>query len=137
MGTETKWITHIPATVAEAKELLNSNLNMIPGSDPRYAFYATDINYGGVPQRAVVVWSKEMNERNEKTFEKKIKKETIEAGKDLKKLMRKKFACIPDADNDLRIWQSSHPHHLLKNVQIVPVMEKVERNEDGRKKMSF
>lgn len=70
MGTETKWITHMPATVAEAQELLNSNLNMIHGSDPRYAFYATDINYGGVPQRAVVVWSKEMNERNEKTFEK-------------------------------------------------------------------
>ena len=134
MGTETKWITHMPATVAEAQELLNSNLSMIPGSDPRYAFYATDINYGGVPQRAVVVWSKEMNERNEKTFERKIEKETIEAGRDLKKLMRKKFACIPDADNDLRLWQSSHPRHLLDNVQIVPVMEKAEKKRGRPKK---
>lgn len=134
MGTETKWITHMPATVAEAQELLNSNLNMIPGSDPRYAFYATEINYGGVPQRAVVVWSKEMNERNEKTFERRIEKETIEAGKDLKKLMRKKFACIPDADNDLRLWQSSHPHHLLDNVQVVPVMEKAEKKRGRPKK---
>lgn len=134
MGTETKWITHMPATVAEAQELLNSDLNMIPGSDPRYAFYATEINYGGVPQRAVVVWSKEMNERNEKTFERRIEKETIEAGKDLKKLMRKKFACIPDADNDLRLWQSSHPHHMLKNVQVVPVMEKAEKKRGRPKK---
>jgi hypothetical protein len=52
LGTETKWITHIPATVAEAKKLLNSDLIMNPGSDPRYAFFTTDLNYGGVPQRA-------------------------------------------------------------------------------------
>ena len=89
LGTETKWITHMPATVSEAQKLLNSDINMIPGSDPRYAFFATDINYAGVPQRAVVVWSDEMKKRNEITFEKKIKKETTEAEKDLKKLSRK------------------------------------------------
>ena len=134
LGTETKWITHIPATVAEAQKLLNSNLDLIPGSDPRYAFFTTDLNYGGVPQRAVVVWSEEMKKRNEKTFERKIEKETIEAEKDLKKLMRKKFACIPDADNDLRLWQSAHAHHRLMNVQIMPVMEKAEKKRGRPKK---
>jgi len=133
LGTETKWITHIPATVAEAKQLLDSDLIMTPCSDPRYAFFATDLNYGGVPQRAVVVWSEEMKKRNEKTFERKIEKETVEAEKDLKKLMRKKFACIPDADNDLRLWQSAHPHHQLKNVQVMPVAEKAEKKR-GRPK---
>ncbi len=134
LGTDTKWITHIPATVSEAQKLLNSNLNMIPGSDPRYAFFTTALNYAGIPQRAVVVWSKEMETRNQKTFEKKIEKETTEAEKDLRKLMRKKFACVPDADNDLRLWQSGHPHHLLKNVQVMPVMEKIEKKRGRPKK---
>jgi transposase len=74
LGKDTKWITHIPATVSEAQKLLNSNLNMIPGSDPRYAFFTTALNYAGAPPRAVVVWSEEMKKRNEKTFEKKIEK---------------------------------------------------------------
>ena len=30
------------------------------GKIPRYAFYVTDLNYGGIPQRAVVVWSEEV-----------------------------------------------------------------------------
>lgn len=106
---------------------------MVPGRDPRYAFFATDIIYGDVPQRAVVVWSEEMKKRNEKTFERKIEKETTEAEKDLKKLMRKRFACVPDADNDLRLWQSAHPHHQLKNVQFMQVMEKTEK-KGGRPK---
>jgi transposase len=113
LGTETKWITHIPATIAEAQRLLNSNLIMVPGSDPRYAFFATDIIYGDVPQRAVVVWSDEMKKRNEKTFARKIEKETTEAEKDLKKLMRKKFACVPDADNDLREFRKTYIHSKI------------------------
>jgi len=54
----------------------HSNSNMVPCSDPRYAFFATDLIYGDVPQRAVVVWSEEMKKRNEKTFERKIEKRT-------------------------------------------------------------
>jgi transposase len=38
----------------------------------------TDLNYGGIPQRAVVVWSEEMKKRNEKTFERRLQKESID-----------------------------------------------------------
>ncbi len=75
-----------------------------------------------------------MEKRNQKTFEKKIENETTDAEKDLKKLMRKKFACVSDADNDLRLWQSAHSHHLLKNVQVMPVMVKVEKKRGRPKK---
>jgi len=54
---------------------------MIPGSNPRYAFFTTALNYAGVPQRAVVVWSEEMKKRNEKTFEKKLKKKRLKLKK--------------------------------------------------------
>lgn len=134
LGTETKWITHVPATVREAKKLLNADLDMKPGSDPRYAFYVTDLNYGGVPQRAVVVWSEEMKKRNEKTLDKKIQKETDQAEKDLKKLKSRKFVCVPDAENEAKIWASMHPHHRIKNMQISPFVEKVEKRRGRPKK---
>jgi len=53
-----KWITHVPATVGDIQELLNADLDLIPATDPRYAFYVTELNYGGIPQRAVVVGRK-------------------------------------------------------------------------------
>ncbi len=95
-----RWITRAPATLEDIERLLNAELDFTPGTDPRYAFYVTDLNYGGIPQRAVVVWSEEMQKRDEQTFDKKIQKETTLAEKELKKLMGKKFACVPDAENE-------------------------------------
>jgi transposase len=129
-----KWITHVPATISEVEELLNADLDFIPGTDPRYGFYSTYLNYGGISQRAVVVWSEEMKMRNEQTFDRKIQKETAKVEKELKKLMNKKFACVPDAENDVKIWVSAHPHHCLKNLQILPVMEKMEKKRGRPKK---
>ncbi len=134
LGTGTKWITHVPATVGDAERLLNADLDFSPGIDPRYAFYVTDLNYGDIPQRAVVVWSEEMKKRNEQTFDKKIQKETAQAEKDLKKLKSRKFACVPDAENEANIWACAHKHHLIKNLQIMPVAEKVEKKRGRPKK---
>jgi transposase len=66
LGTGTKWITHVPATVGEAEKLLNADLDFTPCTDPRYALHVTDLNYGGIPQRTVVVWSEEMKKRMSK-----------------------------------------------------------------------
>jgi transposase len=134
LGTETKWITHVPATVSEAERLLDADLVLTPGNDQRYAFYVTDLNYGGIPQRAVVVWSEEMKKRNEKTFDKKIQKETYQAEKDLKKLKSRKFVCEPDAENEAKFWTFAHQHHRLKNLQILPFAEKVEKKRGRPKK---
>jgi len=133
LGTEIKWITHVPATLGEVERLLNADLDMTPGTDPRYAFHVTDLNYGGIPQRAVVVWSEEMKKRNEKTFNKRLQKETDQAQKDLKKLKSRKFVCVPDAENETKIWAVAHPHHRLKNLKVLPFTEKVE-NKRGRPK---
>lgn len=53
------WVTRIPSTVSEVGRLINTDLVMTPGNDPKYAFYATDLNYDGIPQRSIVVWSDE------------------------------------------------------------------------------
>jgi transposase len=134
LGTEKRWITRAPATLEEIEELLNAKLDFTPGTDPRYAFYAADLNYGGIPQRAVVVWSEEKQERDERTFDRKIQKETTQAEKGLKKIMSRKFACVPDAENEVKIWASSHPHHLIKKMHVLPVAEKVEKRRGRPKK---
>jgi transposase len=134
LGTERRWITRAPATLEEIDRLLNAELDFTSGTDSRYAFYAADLNYGGIPQRAVVVWSYEKQKRDEQTFDRKIQKETAQAEKDLKKLMSKRFACLPDAENDAKIWASAHPHHLLKNPDVLPVAEKVEKRRGRPKK---
>ena len=134
LGTEMRWITRAPATLEEIEKLLNAELDFTPGTDPRYAFYVAGLNYGGIPQRAVVVRSDEKQKRDEQTFDKKIQKETTQAEKELKKLMSRKFACIPDAENEAKIWASAHPHHLLKNLNVLPVAEKVEKRRGRPKK---
>jgi transposase len=134
LGREMRWITHVPATIGEVEKLLNADLDFTPGIDPRYAFYITTLNYGDIPQRAVVVWSEEMKKRNDLTFDKMIQKETNLAEKELKKLKARKFACIPDAENEATIWASAHPHHLLKDLQIQQVVEKIEKKRGRPKK---
>jgi len=118
LGTETLWITRVPATVKEAASLLASELNMVPGSDPRYTFYSTEIVYGGVRQRAAVVWSQEKQDREDKTFAKKLQQIDSNAKKDLKRLSRMEFVCIPDAENAAKQWLAEHPHHRFREMAI-------------------
>lgn len=84
LGTERRWITRAPATIEDIDELLNVELDFTPGTDTRYAFCAADLNYGGIQQRAVVVWSDEKQKRDEQTFDRKIQKETTQAEKNSK-----------------------------------------------------
>ncbi|AKB58109.1 Mobile element protein [Methanosarcina barkeri 227] len=43
------WISRVPATITEAKKLVNASLNLKPlKSDERYSFYQTSVEYGGV-----------------------------------------------------------------------------------------
>ncbi len=75
-----------------------------------------------------------MKKRNEKTFDNKIEKDTIQAAKALKKIKGKNLACIPDAENEIRIWNSNHPYHRITNPQIVPVSERMEKRRGRPKK---
>ncbi len=82
----------------------------------------------------MVVWSEEMRNRNEQTFERKLQKETAKAEKELKRLMGKKFACVPDAENEAKNSSSKLPYHDLKHIEIVTVTEKAEKKRGRPKK---
>ena len=134
LGTETLWITHAPETINEIKVLQNSDIEMTPGKDPRYAFHVTELTHGGIPQRGVVVWSEEMQKRQEETFDKMIQSKTEVAQKDLNKIASEPFVCIPDAENRLSEWRSEHPFHRLKDVKILSKSAKIEKKRGRPKK---
>jgi len=117
LGDGIKWITRVPATINEVKELLDSDVKMIPCSDSRYSFYTTISNYGGINQKWVLYHSKPMQQRMEKTFEKRIEKDTKAAAASLKKLTARRFACEPDARKEGEIWLQNNKNYKFKKLE--------------------
>jgi transposase len=133
LGNDTLWITHAPANVNEVKQLLNRDLEMKPCSDDRYSIFETDINYGGVDQRWVVVDSSEMRFRKTNAFDRKIEKELVLAKKSVKKLGTIAFACEADARKAADRWQAENPHFIIKDLSI-NVISKRASGKRGRPK---
>jgi transposase len=85
LGQHTFWISHVPATLSPTKSLLATEIPMVPGQDPGYSFYECLMDYGGMPQKWVLVSSEKGRKRQEKTFERNLKKRIELARKSLKK----------------------------------------------------
>lgn len=134
LGDRTLWITRVPSTIGEAKELLDRDLVMKPCSDDRYRTFETDMSYGGIDQRWIVVDSKEMQTKKEKTFDRKIGKEFAEAKKSIKKLRSVVFACETDARKAVDRWMSENPHYILNNLDISVISRRPNRKRGRPKK---
>ncbi|AKB18996.1 Mobile element protein [Methanosarcina sp. WWM596] len=116
-----KWITRIPSTLNLSKDLLVSDIVFKQGEDPRYSFYETIVEYGGIEQRWVVVHSVEMQKRKDVTFEKNIKRTIKEAQKELKDLKKIEFACEEDSRAALERWKKENSYCLLETGEISTV----------------
>ena len=119
LGKEIPWITRVPATIGEAKELLDADIEMMPCQDDRYSCHISLSSYGGIEQRWVMFHSQPMRERMEKSFQKRQEKDTKSAQVDLNKLMRREFACEADARKESERWLDEHPFHKIVDLHIV------------------
>lgn len=126
VGKHTFWITHVPATLQEARELLGMEVEMAPCSDARYSFYETRSSYGGVEQKWVLVQSRDMQARMEKTYEKNLSKEMKEALASLKHLCNMEFYCEKDALQAADKWIRGYPRYQFKTLDIVAVQKRSE-----------
>jgi transposase len=133
-----RWITHVPSTITEVKTLLHADVPMTRGRDTRYSFYETRSEYGGISQKWVLIHSKEMQARKEKTFEKSLKKLDVRTTKSFKKLLGLEFACEMDAQAAADHWAKNHLWHRYTQFSIVPISRKMEvkrgrpRNDEER-----
>jgi transposase len=99
------WISRVPATITEAKELLTANLSLKTlKSDERYSFYQTFVDYGGVKQKWVLLLSHKMREKKGETLRKKLEKELEKAETSFKKLKGEDFFCEEDALKAAEKW---------------------------------
>jgi transposase len=124
------WISRVPATITEAKELLAANLNLKTlKSDERYSFYQTFVEYGGVKQKWVLLLSHKMKEKKEETLKKKLDKEVEKAEKSLKKLKGKDFFCEEDALKVAEDWIQEFPSVLFDKVSL----KSITKREPGKR----
>ena len=111
---------------------------MHPAKDTRHSFYETFSEYGGIRQKWVLVHSKEMQARKEKTFETSLEKLDVQTAKSFKKLLGLEFACENDARAAAEHWAKNHPWYLFTGFTTAPVSRKVEgkrgrpRNDEER-----
>ena len=134
LGDSTLWITRVPTTVREVKDLQRLDLEMKTCSDDRYSILETEINYGGIDQKWVVVDSREMHASKAKTFDRRIGKEFTETRKSLKKLGYIVFACEADARKAADRWISENPHFTLTGLSICEISKRIDSKRGRPKK---
>lgn len=119
LSPDARWITHVPVTVGEANRLINAEILFEPNSnDPRYSFYETFSDYGGISQKWIVVHSKDMQTRKERTYERNLEKQDRKTQKSLKKLKAIEFACEPDARQAAEQWIAANPEYIFQDFSI-------------------
>lgn len=124
------WISRVPTTINEAKELLTANLNLKTlKSDERYSFYQTFVEYGGVKQKWVLLLSHKMKEKKEETLRRKLEKEQDKAETSLKKLKARDFFCEEDALKAAEEWIRDFSSVMFEKVDL----KYIKKREPGKK----
>ena len=60
LGEHTLWITRVPATINEAKDLLGEDVEFKACTDTRYSYYEVKSSYSGIDQNWVLIQSEAM-----------------------------------------------------------------------------
>ncbi len=119
VSDDCKWITRVPETLSEAKELLKNSLlkDMKQTSLDGYYLLSTEITYG-VKQRWIVVFSEKAYERESKTLKKSISREKEKIEKQIWHFSNKEFYCKEDALKAQEKIASEWKYHRVKDIKI-------------------
>ncbi|MDN7025659.1 IS1634 family transposase [Methanoculleus sp. FWC-SCC1] len=133
LGTRTFWISRVPATLNEMKDLVAADLPLHPCADGRYRYTEHVSDYAGIPQKWVVYHSAPMQEQQEKTFAKRMEKDKRTAETSLRKLGAREFACEPDARIAAEKWLQENPQFCFSSLDIRTTTRKITKKR-GRPK---
>ena len=126
-----KWITRVPETLSEAKEVLETldGRTLQKTSIAGYHLFSTIVEYGGVKQRWIVIFSEKAFSRERATLEKRIEKEREKVEKELWHFSNQPFHSRKDGLNALRKKERAWKYHRVKKVEIE---ERRKRNSEVR-----
>ena len=114
--SQVKWITRIPGTLNEVKELYKCiTLEQMQDSALEgYSYLEVGNSYGGVKQRWLVVFSKASYKREEATFRKVVAQKRVEAEKSLKQLSQQEFDSSEVAESAIAMIEKHWEYHQAK-----------------------
>jgi transposase len=130
--TQMKWITRVPATLTEAKEVLAQAQPETMAALPegyRYAVLAS--RYGGVAQRWVLIYSEHRQPPAQRTVDKQLLKHGDREGKAFQKLCRTAFACEADARQALVSFAHDLQATFLAQSTVRPTPHYAKRGRPG------
>lgn len=119
-----KWITRVPATHKEAKELLLKPIEEHAWQQlaPGYKGVEVESNVAGIKQRWLLVDSEKARARAQSSFTAQLEKVTQKQKKAIWHLSNEIFLCEADATKALKKFSKQLKYHQLQNVEIVPVL---------------
>ena len=125
LGQHCFWISHVPETITEAKNLCNQDVIWTPCSDTRYTYFVHSSSYGDIDQTWIMFHSLEQQKKREEKFTKKVKSRRVKDRATLKKTLAKEFACEADALMITQNWFEKHPRYVMKELEIKERKQKV------------
>ena len=132
-GENLLWLSRVPENHIEAKHYVamdDKQLNWTNVDDENKITSKT-IDYKGVRQRWVMVFSKAAFDRECRTLDKNIKKESVLMAQALENLGHHHFGCEKDARDDLRKLEKKMKFHKIIDVTVT---HKMKHTKSGRPK---
>ncbi len=133
LGQHMFWISRVPVTIKDVKELIKSDFQFTPCVDERYSSREYFSEYAGIRQKWVMYHSEPMHEQQNKTFQKSLVKDLEKAKTSLRKVCAQEFACEPDARFAAEKWLDKHPKYLFSELEILTIQRKEEKKRDRPK----
>jgi transposase len=117
-----RWITRVPETILEARDLLQrmEPVAMQPAAQGGYRYCKVASQYGGVPQRWLVVFSQQAYAREVTTFQQQLHRQQEQAQKQLWHLRHREFATEEAARVAIAAMQKPWRFHRAQ-VELEPV----------------
>ncbi|OLS20136.1 MAG: hypothetical protein HeimC3_41690 [Candidatus Heimdallarchaeota archaeon LC_3] len=143
---EMLWISRVPETISEAKELIKSiasqlvnkteNERQLENSSKQqgYSYNQHFSNYGGVKQRWLVIYSRPAQSRSERTVLKAVKREYDKLIQASKKLQKEGFDSEEAAKKSVEQLQKKAKYHICRLEQIRETTKYKKRGRPSKNK---
>ena len=117
---ELRWVSRVPQTLNEARALLEETDEQSFRFSSREGYRLAEMSndYAGVAQRWVIVASQARQERLRPQLDKKLDREHSRARTELRKVLRRRFACEADACQELEQLGEGLRFHRLEGVEV-------------------
>ena len=128
------WISRVPETLNLARDVIDVVAPEWLRTPDKSVFRSLEVEYGGVKQRWVVVFSPEAYQRARKTIDKQCGKQSRAELKAFTKLCKQGFACEADARQALTRFEKTLKLNVINevSVRVIPRFKGKGRPAEGR-----